>query len=96
MTKPPKSKVAIMLFIASAAFAFACALAIYQFGQLPGDTRQGTINKIGMLEVVRYSGISALMSFVSGYVVQMISDIRWKLFDGQTKALRNGSNVVVS
>ena len=86
MTKPPKSKVAIMLFTASAAFAFACALAIYQFGRLPGDTPQGTITKIGVLEAVRYTGISALMTFVSGYVVQMISDIRWKLFDGQNKA----------
>lgn len=84
MTKPPKSKVAILLFIASAAFVFGCALAIYQFSQLSGGTRQGTMTKIGFLEVVRYSGIAALMTFVSGYVVQMISDIRWKLFAEQT------------
>lgn len=84
MTKPPKSKVAILLFIASAAFAFACALAIYKFAQLSGDTRQETMTKIAFLEVVRYSGITALVTFVSGFVVQMISDIRWKLFSAQT------------
>lgn len=84
MTKPPKSKVAILLFIASTAFAFGCALAVYQFAQFSGDTRPETITKIGFLEVARYSGIAALITFVSGYVVQMISDIRWKLFAEQT------------
>ena len=86
MTKPPKSKVAVGLFVIAAAFACGCALAIYQFVQLPGDTRAGTMTKIGVLEVVRYSGIATLMTFVLGYVVQMIADIRWKLFEGQINA----------
>ena len=86
MTKPPKSKVAIMLFIASAVFAFACAYMIYVFGYLPGDTPQGTKAKIGALGGVRYSLFTALMAFVSGHAVQMLSDIRWKLFDGQTES----------
>ena len=86
MTKPPKSKVAILLFIASAAFAFYCAFAIYQFAQLSGDSRQETMIKIGFLEIVRYTGIAALLTFVFGYVVQMIADIRWKLFAKQTNS----------
>jgi len=86
MTKPPKSKVAIMLFIASAAFAFGCAYMIYVFGYLPGDTPQGAKAKIGALGGVRYSLFTALMAFVSGHAVQMLSDIRWKLFDGQTES----------
>ena len=85
MTKPPKSKVAIMLFIASAVFAFGCAYMIYVFGHLPGDTHEGTKAKIGALGGIRYSLITALMAFVLGHAVQMISDIRWKLFDGQTE-----------
>lgn len=86
MTKPPKSKVAVMLFIASAVFAIGCAYMIYVFGYLPGDTPQGTKAKIGALGGVRYSLFAALMAFVSGHAVQMISDIRWKLFDGQTES----------
>ena len=85
MTKPPKSKVAIMLFIASAVFAFGCAYMIYVFGYLPGDTPQGTKAKMGALGGIRYSLFTALMAFVSGNAVQMISEIRWKLFDGQAE-----------
>jgi hypothetical protein len=77
-----------MLFIASAVFAFGCAYMIYVFGYLPGDTPQGTKAKIGALGGVRYSLFAALMAFVSGHAVQMISDIRWKLFDDKLKAER--------
>ncbi len=82
MSKPPKSKIAIVLFIISVFFAFGTAFAIYKFVQTPGDTQQGTLLKITVLGLVRYSGIATLITFVSGYVIQMISDIRWKLFEG--------------
>ena len=86
MITPPKSKVAIMLFVIATFFACGFAVAIYQFVRMPGDTREGTVTKINVLEVARYSGIAALMTFVLGYVVQMIAEIRWKLFEGQTNA----------
>jgi hypothetical protein len=84
VSKPPKSKIAIALVVISILFSVACAIAIYHFARLPGDTRLGTLAKINMLEVVRTTGFSALGTFVAAYVVQMISDIRWKLFESRT------------
>ena len=86
MSKSPKSKVAIALFVFASFFAIGCLIALYQFVQLAGDTRPATIAKISVLEAIRYSGIAALITFVTGYIVQMIADIRWKLFEGQVNA----------
>ncbi len=86
MNRPPKSKVALVLFVIAAFFAIGCLIVLFQFVQLPGDTRLATIAKISALEAIRYSGIAALITFVAGYIVQMIADIRWKLFEGQVNA----------
>ncbi len=86
MRNPPKSKISIALYFVAFLFACGCAVALYQFIQLPGDTRQGTIAKMRVLGVVRHTGFIALSIFAFGYVVQMIADIRWKLFEGKTDA----------
>ena len=86
MNKPPKSKVSLILFVIAAFFAIGFLIALYQFVQLPGDNRPATLAKISVLEAIRYSGIAALITFVAGYIVQMVTDIRWKLFEGQTNA----------
>ncbi len=86
MKKPPMSKISVALYILAFVFACGCTVALYQFVQSPGDTRQGTIAKIAALGAFRYSGIAALTAFVSGYVVQIVVDIRWKLFEGEKNA----------
>ena len=80
MTTPPKSKVAIMLFIASAVFAFGCAYMIYVFGHLPGDTPQGTKAKIGALGGIRYSLFTALMAFVGSCLMDKLKAERMTAF----------------
>ena len=86
MMSPPKSKISIALYVVAFLFACESAVALYQFLQLPGDTREGTIAKMSALGVFRQTGLTALLILVFGYVVQMIADIRWKLFEGTADA----------
>ena len=86
MIKPPKSKIAIALYVVGFLFACGFAVALYQFNQLPGDTREGTMAKISVLRTVRNTGFTAITILVFGHVVPMIADIRWKLFEGGSNA----------
>jgi hypothetical protein len=86
MMKPPRSRISIALYVVAAIIACGCAVALYQFMQLPGDTRAGTLAKMNALRVARQNGLTALCIFAFGYGLQMIADIRWKLFEGSTDA----------
>ena len=85
MSEPPPSRVALGFYILTAVLAAAAIFSFVIFVQTPGSHIASSAKAAAAAASVR-TAILAITTGLFGRVVQMIADIRWKLFRGDLDA----------